>query len=295
MASATALSSTPSRRAITPPPLRFIPASIEAVRRVGRRFFMNAASAQINEECFERAYQAMKGNDWEVVIREQRILARMVNAVGQTLIMKAIASDEYDLIKKIRDKNLFFEIVDQEENNPIHYLSRILSIDFERYYQILHLGTAGIEARNRLGQTALHIAATSGHKDAVNCLLRRGASIHKAAPYSELSERTYLVPLGFAVAFGHQACVESLLAHPGYDSDYRVQSDVCPTYLHIAVHYNRLEILIYLLSNYSEKMKSSLFRENENHMTPASYAAYLGNAEALRILKKHEDDITCGE
>jgi len=287
---AAAQSSTSGR--FTPPPLTLTPPSLEVVQAVARCFAIavDAIAPQIlQEQCFQHAYQLMEQGQWDVINEQRELLVHFVNGIGQTLIMQAIARDNYPLVEAMAEHD-FAEVVDAEGNTPVHYLSRFLDTDYPKYFEKLCLDVEhGVETRNMGGQTPLHQAAAWGNLGAIDHLIEEGASINSEAAYAEPSSTTWLTPLGFAVVHGHLACVEKLLQHPNVHIP--VRSDLYPTLLHLAIYANQYEILQYLLSAHAEKFTESWKIENSQYMPPLLFAAYLGDREALEVLKVGGADI----
>jgi ankyrin repeat protein len=75
---------------------------------------------------------------------------------------------------------------------------------------LLLANKAEVNAKNNLGSTPLHCAASLGHKDVAELLLANKAEVN-------VKENNGDTPLQAAEAFGHKEIVELLRQHGGHE------------------------------------------------------------------------------
>ena len=171
---------------------------------------------------------------------------------------------------------------------------------------LLEKQPALINAKNKDGQTPLHIAATNGRKEVVELLLEKGADVnakdnyegtplHWAAYYghkevAELllskgaainaKERKGWTPIHYAVWKGHKELAE-LLISSGADIDTKQMEDSTP--LHIAAMNNNKEMVELLIA---KGAKSDAKDQKGN--TPLQYAIAKNQIETSILLYRYE-------
>ncbi len=127
-----------------------------------------------------------------------------------------------------------------------------------------------VNARDRDGNTALHLAAKYGHAAIVEFLVSQGADVNAANKYDE-------TPLHWAARNGHAAIVEYLVSKSADVSAVNIYGD---TPLHWAADNGNAAIVAFLVSNGAD-----LNASNNNGDTALIWAAYKGHADIASFLE----------
>ncbi|PAA66278.1 hypothetical protein BOX15_Mlig016846g2 [Macrostomum lignano] len=132
--------------------------------------------------------------------------------------------------------------------------------------------TGKIDCRNSLDRTALHMAASKGHREIVRILIESGkASV-------EVTDKFGMSPLMWATYFGHTEVVNLLLDR---SANIRRRNKLGMHVVHIAAEQNHCE----LVKIFINKTKKTLLNDTEkNGMTAVMIAAAKGNGEVVQSL-----------
>ena len=124
-------------------------------------------------------------------------------------------------------------------------------------------------SEDEFGWTALHFAASNGHKDVVKVLLDEGATPKGA-------DKEGRTPLTVAVSHGKEYVVK-LLLDGGADPDIGIQSGMPP--LHYAAYKGHIDIAKMLLDRGADIAKVDKFGD-----TPIGVAALNGHEDVVKLL-----------
>ncbi|CAJ0572380.1 unnamed protein product, partial [Mesorhabditis spiculigera] len=124
-------------------------------------------------------------------------------------------------------------------------------------------------AQNKLGETALHVAAGAGHLDLVHYLHMKGAEL---SPRDNRGD----APISWAARHGH-ADIVNLLASEGADVNSANLAGETP--LHVASRYVQMDVVQALLSRGADQ-----YLQDQQGETPLHIASWHGYALLLTIL-----------
>ena len=128
---------------------------------------------------------------------------------------------------------------------------------------------ADLNARDKLGETPLHIAVVRGYREIASLLIERGAEINA-------KDVRGLTPLHAAAWRGYRGAVD-LLIDKGADINARDKDAVTP--LHTAALAGRKETVALLIEKGAD-----VNAKNKNDLTPLHAAALAGDEETVAFL-----------
>ena len=134
-----------------------------------------------------------------------------------------------------------------------------------------------VNARNKYGDTPLHLAAETGHIEYVKLLLSMPDIDVNAQTVSELIPGRH-TPLHYAVRGGHTECVKLLLAQPGINVNAKDKDGYTP--LHYAMKNGNVECVKLLL----EHQNINVNAQDKSGYTPLHLAAEKGHTECFKLL-----------
>jgi len=130
-----------------------------------------------------------------------------------------------------------------------------------------------LNARTKVGDTALHWAASCKHVEVVRFLLSKSPDVNAR-------NITGSTPLHVACRAGNKAIVELLIGGKA-EVNAKAEDDEQETALHIAVRRNDAELAQLLLEN-----KADIQAKLQNGQTPMDLARKNGRSNMLRLLRK---------
>jgi ankyrin repeat protein len=128
---------------------------------------------------------------------------------------------------------------------------------------------ADVNARDKSGETPLHLAAVRGYPDMTSLLIAEGANVN-ARDWRELT------PLHAAAWGGHKETVELLIDKGAYINAID-ENGLTP--LHVSALTGSNETIALLIDNGAE-----INARNKDGMTPLHVAAFAGQKEAVQLL-----------
>ncbi len=146
-------------------------------------------------------------------------------------LFNAAKNGDLEEVKRIMTSSPLVLIVDEQGSTPVHYAA-----SGGHLHVLEHLfGLPGFSPNdvNREGVTALHWAAVSGKRNAVDYLVTRGANV-------DAKDKQGRTPLFAAAAVGRADVVEYLIMH-GADMDAKDSNGVTP--LDVAIDRRRGEVV----------------------------------------------------
>lgn len=156
-----------------------------------------------------------------------------INARGQTLLHRAVASGQDDLVCRLINAGASLDVKDRRGYAPLHFAVFMRN---EAVVQALISRNADVNVKNSRGEAPLHFAACVGNSAVVQALISNNADVN----IKDNRERT---PLHFA---GSSAMVQAL-AGGGANMDAR--NDRGNTPLHFAVCAGNDSVVQVLISN----------------------------------------------
>jgi ankyrin repeat protein len=146
-----------------------------------------------------------------------------------------------------------------------------------RIKEVLSEAPKLINSHNFDGYTSLGLAAHFGHEEAATYLLDNGADINLKGKDGKLNNTA----LHASIAGNHINIVKLLVKYRA-DIDSQCEGELRRGYtpLHVAAHFNRLEIARLLIEN-----GANLIITNNQSLAPLEYALSIGNTEIADIIQ----------
>ncbi|NGX38687.1 MAG: hypothetical protein K1000chlam2_01864, partial [Chlamydiae bacterium] len=221
---------------------------------------------------FKALLDTCKNKKWDL-LKEcgDNALASLTDKAGRNILQYCMETGEEELFIDLMKNKILIHHFDAKGNTSLH-----IAAQMGNYEQIpLLLNHIDIDTRNNTDQTPLHIAAQAGQFNAIKTLLVNNASDQILCKWSSLR----LSPLALIVRYGYIDCIPLFVEHIAKE---RVAS--IGNILHLAIHFNQIDVLEYLLNNYSEICKHLIKNKNKEGLTPLALAAYLDRPKALILL-----------
>jgi len=150
------------------------------------------------------------------------------------------------------------------------------------------LGKFQINAKNKLGQTPLHVAILSGKAEFVKEILEEGADLNLTVQVGE----TRLDALGLATMFGEKECLEAIIKSKNFKIEsLKSKYDNLGSLLHVAIYFHQVDLLHHLLRNYLNKV--DLESKNNDKLSPLAFAASLGEDDCISLLHYFGASLEC--
>lgn len=228
--------------------------------------------SEASNACFDRVYR-----NFTLVRNHKTELDELVNSKGQSLLIASIVKNDEARLSSFIQEKIALHQEGLNGNLPIHYAAERGSLKlFEK------INFNPISARNRLGQTPLHLAAYEGNLDIVKYILAHysstlttQSSLWHFGPIS-----LELTPIALAVICGHRDCVKAIL-----DKNKNALSSDCDigNLLHLCVAFYQNELLALLINEHYDNLTFQM-EEVRKGKTPLMLAAEIGNVKALHFL-----------
>jgi ankyrin repeat protein len=154
---------------------------------------------------------------------------------------------------------------------PASQSSLIDAVKINDIFAVNMILDAGVEvnSRDKLGETALHVAAVRGYPEIASMLIDKGADVNA-------KDKRGLSPLHAAAWRGYQEIVTLLLTK---GADINAGSDDGVTALHTAALAGRKDTVALLIANGAD-----INANNEEGITPLHAAALAGHQETVELL-----------
>ena len=251
------------------------------LKKISKIFSIKIAPLEtLEKRCFEAALKACEEKNWKLINPNKNTIAKLINTLGQTLLISALTTYNYPLAQELINQKLGVSFCDIEGNTPLHIITSQQNLSL--LGKLLECGIP-IDARNKKKKTPLHNACDTGSIDNVKALLLNGASSQAKANYILGHYNLELNPLQITTIRGHQDCFDALTEeNPSSLQDYL---SPIGNLIHLAIHFNQIDLLSHILIKYPTSSQSLLKKINDKGQSPFMLAAYTGNGPALALLK----------
>jgi ankyrin repeat protein len=172
-----------------------------------------------------------------------------------------------------RGHKYLLEAHDDDKNTPLIYASRYS--DDETISFLIQQGT-NVNARNNLGETALHLASSRGKEMAVNRLLEANATV-------SLANAAGMTPLWYATTRQYVAIAKRLMLAGAIVPSRNSGGD---TELHLAARFDSLELAKLFLDRGANPSAFDIAG-----WTPLIWSAWNGNIELTSVLILNGADV----
>jgi ankyrin repeat protein len=133
-----------------------------------------------------------------------------------------------------------------------------------------------MNARDKFGETLLHMAAVRGYQEIASMLIAGGADVNA-------KDERGMTPLHAAAWSGHKETA-TLLLSKGSGINAKDEDGVTP--LHVSALSGNIETMVLLINSGAE-----INAKNQNGMTPLHAAALTGQKEAVKLLIEKGADV----
>nr|KAI8750038.1 transient receptor potential cation channel subfamily A member 1-like [Biomphalaria glabrata] len=157
-------------------------------------------------------------------------------------------------------------------DGPVYIHKCAQSGDAKEVSRIISKDPSRINAKNKMGKTALHLAAHNGHSEVVDTLISFNADL-------SLQDRDGNTALHLAVISANAQIVSMLLQRGAYPKARNHRNMMA---VHVAAELNNVEVIKTLLDNGVDPSW-----RGENGMTALHYAAAKNNGEAVSIMMEN--------
>lgn len=236
------------------------------------------AHKSLQRQCFQAAYQACREKKWALIQENAKLLEKLTNSSGQTLLLCAVDDYELEVMEKLLELRISLERTDPKGCNPLHIAAKNGFVEaiptLAKHF--------GIDSKTRKNdKTALHEAVEGDQPESVATLIRLGASVEAVATCEERP----LTPPALAVYLGLPETFDAFM-----DTVKKGKGKMIPftastaTFLHLAIGSGQTSMLRHLLDTYPAQTKELLEKPDSEGRTPLSLAAFLGIEEAIKLL-----------
>jgi len=182
------------------------------------------------------------------------------NGKSTALLHNAAEIGFKELVQQLIKDGANVAILDSEKRTPLHYATT---------KEVAALLMLDVNARDKSGNTPLHLAVDRGSQDIAELLIANGARVN-------VRNENGQTPLYRAIAIGHNE-IAALLINNGTDVNNIDGSGTTP--LHKAAHYGTVEILKLLIA------KGAEINIQDNHRTtPLHLAVDRGSQDIAELL-----------
>lgn len=229
--------------------------------------------------------------------------ANQIGQDGLSALHYAAMANQPEIFKLLVAKGGNIHAVDHHQNTTLYYAARHMADgDFVQY--ILDNGVA-INAQNKIGQSALHMAARLGNISALHTLLINGANatlknlqgktaLHDAVGTNHVKESLLLIEYGANANAqdNYRKSPKDIALKSGFEAMELLFSLPILDQIKLAnVHSNLVDYVIAGdLDGVKEKLALGVYSDvgNSHHFTALHYAVINGEKEIAAVLSKEE-------
>lgn len=229
----------------------------------------------LQRDCFQTVYQNCRQGEWRKITLHKELLPFITNPSGQTLLTCAVEERELEILKPLLHLTIPFSEADGR--TPLHVAARN---GFLKALPLL-IPSFPLNGLSKEGTTPLHEAVLGDQKEAIDFLVKAGASITTLGIYEEVS----FSPPALAAYLGLLDCFDAFALTAPLDF---TQGNAKGTFLHLAILSREFDMLKHLLNHYSTYTLPLLKRPDPEGRTPSALAAFLGIKEHVDFLQAKE-------
>jgi ankyrin len=193
----------------------------------------------------------------------------------ETAVHVAARARQCDIMRLLLRHGAQVDARAKEQQSALHISSKLGDVDTVRV--LLEYG-ASCDLATRDLYTPLHVAVKEGHDDLVTLLLEHGAKLN-------LKTKKGFTVLHIAAKYGHVTTMRLLVHAKNVNPDIEGTNGLTP--LHIATHYNNLDVILVLLEN-----NASPHCVAKNGYTPLHIAAKMNRIDIAKVLLRYEAKAT---
>ena len=226
----------------------------------------------LNDTAQSPLYFAVEANrdDIGTMLLDHGAYQNRVDAFGLTPLLMAAQSNAVDCIELLAGRGADISYAISSVNYDQLTSSRFFTSEMRT--------EARVKLKDAVGITPLLIAATRGHVETVQCLLRLGSNVQAAISNGETA-------LYAAVVAGHVECAKALVEH-GADVNVTIFADsadrVGAAPIHVGVTYGNRDLVGLLLSNGAHANQQSVIG------TPLYIAQHRGQEDIIQTLQAYD-------
>ena len=249
----------------------------EVVERFLGAFNQKILESNYSEQTFESALNACKNKQWQELKGMEKEMGELSVLWDNTLLNYAISQKEDEWANQLIKYQIDIYSTDGVGNTPLHIAAQTGACHLIKALPDL------LEIKNKEGKTPLHIAIESGNSKFVEELLKK-----KANPQQTISMggNLKLNALGLCIMKGQNECIDYLMK----ECDYKMRFSTIGNLLHLTIEFHQVDTLQYLIATYPN-FKELIEDRNPAGLTPLSFAASIGNHEAIGILYHYKASI----
>lgn len=259
---------------------------MEVVNRLATIFNKSVQKNEAaHQEAFEWVVSACREGQWDVLEQGKELIKKLAPYWGISLLSHAIVQGETVWTEALIRRQIDVHSEDAEGNTSLHSAAKMGACDLIEKLHVINIDTL-----NRKQQTPLHVAIQWGQHQFVAALIQKGANVNHPIPVGE-GNFIILDGLGFAVMRGEMQCIDELIKSEQCRLTFPYKG--IGSVLHVAIQFHQLGSLRHLLSKYKPQLAIELC--NHDDLTPVSFAAALGEHEAVEVLHSYKASIDAAD
>ena len=228
------------------------------------------------QQAFALAINACEQGRWTQLAQVREDIAKLTLCWKTSLLNHSISQGEDEWTKQLIAHKINLHSVDFEGNTALHSAAKCGAV---RLIDLL-CNHIEVDLENNQKQTPLHIAIEAGHPQFAEKLIEKGANVNRTILIGSDAQIT-LNALGLATMRGEKVCIDLLIKNPKCDTKFLYHR--IGNLLHVAIYFHQFDALHHLLHHYRTQFDIES-KNQEGGLTPLSYAASLGEQEAIYIL-----------
>lgn len=173
------------------------------------------------------------------------------------------------------DEQTRTKLLNNKLPSQVSFINAIKKDDIITVKALIAAG-ADVNAKDKIGETPLHIAAVRGYQEITTLLIAQGANVNAKDEHG-------LTPLHAAAWSGHKETVALLISN-GSEINAKGEDGVTP--LHVSALSGSHKTMAFIINNGAD-----IDARNKNGMTPLHAAVLAGQKEAVELLVEKGADI----
>lgn len=231
-------------------------------------------------ECFNAVYKAAKERKWNLFQSVTHEVDCLVNKQGRSILLESLFRGEDALSMELIEKNVAVQTTDKYGNLAIHYVASIGNKDLLEKVKNINL----INAQNIYGFSPVHVAVAANNIELLQDLINTTKALDLTSNF-QMGESYFekITPLHLAIIRGSKKSIDLLLKAK---ADFKSLIPGIGNIIHLIIHMRQHGILQHFLTRYLDLTKPLLESLNEHDQTPLMLAAFIGECEAIILLKE---------